>query len=274
MALPVECQRLRLGGTVSGSTITGGTLIETPGKNLRLHETYLGIPSKKTSNLAVPWIDGDLARVGSSSTPGKFYRPRLFTLSIIVYGYDDDGLILTSGQCEEMETNLDEVKGLLSSEALITMERDWADGTTRFLQMEQTGEAIDRQGAVKYSRTLDVPCVAPYPFWQSSTLNTETVDAGGGTVTNAGNAPIGNLIAVFAGDSVLTHTEYGATLEVSGSASAVTVDCGARTVTQAGSAADNLLTRNRAYWIRLPKGGGNFTRSAADVTLSWRDQWL
>ena len=208
------------------------------------------------------------------STPGKLYRPRLFTLSIIVYGFDDDGLILTSGQCEEMETNLDEIKGLLSSEALITMERDWADGTTRFLQMEQSGEAIDRQGAIRYSRTLDVPCVAPYPFWQSSTLNTDTVDAGGGTVTNAGNAPISNLIAVFAGDSVLTHTEYGATLEVSGSASAVTVDCGARTVTQAGSAADNLLTRNRAYWIRLPKTGGSFTRSAANVTLSWRDQWL
>ena len=100
---------------MSGSTISGGTLIETSGKNLRLHETYLGIPGKKSSNLTVPWIDGDLARVGSTSTPGKLYRPRLFTLSIIVYGFDDDGLILTSGQCEEMETNLDEIKGLLSS---------------------------------------------------------------------------------------------------------------------------------------------------------------
>ena len=34
------------------------------------------------------------------------------------------------------------------------MERDWADGTTRFLQMEQSGEAIDRQGAVRYSAPL------------------------------------------------------------------------------------------------------------------------
>jgi hypothetical protein len=273
MSLPIECQRLRLGGTISGSTLSGGTLIETSGKNLFVHSTYLGIPGKKSANLNTPSRDGQYARVGSAAGPGKLYAQRNLTLSLIVYGLDDDGLILTS-ECEEMETNLDEIKDLLSSEEQIILERDWTDGTTRWIQIEQLGEAFDTPGPVKYSKQLLVPCVAAYPFWQSETLNTGTVTGTPLVVTNLGNAPIANLLLSYASDAVLSHAAYGATLEVDGSSAAVIVDVGARTVTQSGSPADNLLIRNKPYWIRLPKAGGTLTRSGATVTVSWRDSWL
>jgi hypothetical protein len=274
MGIPVECQRLRLGGSISGSTLSGGTLIETSGKNLFVHSTYLGIPGKKSGNLNTPSRDGQYARVGSASGPGKLYAQRNMTLSFIVYGLDDDGLVVTGDQCEEMEINLDEVKDLLSSEAEIILERDWSDGTTRWLRIEQIGEAFDTPGPVRYSKQLVVPVVAAYPFWQSETLYTGTITGTPLVIVNNGNAPIPNLSLSYAGDAVVTHAAYGAVLEVDGSAGTVIVDCGARTVTQSGSPADNLLIRNKPYWIRLPKAGGTLTRTGATVTVSWRDQWL
>jgi hypothetical protein len=80
MALPVECQRLRLGGTISGSTLSGGTLIETSGKNLFVHSTYLGIPGKKSGNLNTPYALATVMIDGATS--GQAARPWVLEMGI------------------------------------------------------------------------------------------------------------------------------------------------------------------------------------------------
>jgi hypothetical protein len=89
-----------------------------------------------------------------------------------------------------------------------------------------------------------------------------------------GNAPIAAFQASFSGTGVLTHVQSGATLGITGAGTTV-VDVGKRTVLVGSTPAPERLERNRPWWMRLPAGVSNtFTRTGADVTLSYRDHWL
>jgi len=278
--------RLRVGGTVSGDTITGGVSIESEAINLLTWDQVRGLPNRQLGNVVNPNRDGEIPRVGSPSRPGKLWRSKPVTLQVLAWDRDVNGLITSGdGRCDHLEGNLDDVgELLLSAEDLIVLEMDMPDGTTRWMELEFSGVGIPvLQGPVFGSThaawSLLVPMIAPYPFWQDSEETDLVVTQAGGseTLSNTGTAPIGNAQVLFAGDSILEHTEYGAELEASGvTTPPLTVDLrGSRVqVTEGGSIVKGKMRRNRAAWMRFPRGNSTLTATGANVTVRYRLQWL
>lgn len=281
-----ECSRLRVGGTVSGDTITGGISIESEAINLLAWDQMLGIPGRDQGNTRNPNRDGMIPRVGTSARPGKLWREKPITLQILAWDRDADGLITSAdGRCDHLVGNLDDVAELLlAPEELVVLEMDMPDGTIRWIELEFAGipTPILRGpvfGSSHAAWSLLIPMVAPYPFWQSS-IETDLVvtQAGGAEVlSNTGTAPIANAQLLFAADSVLEHTEYGAEVEASGIVTPpLTVDLRHSRVqiTENGSVVKGKVRRNRAAWMRFPRGDSTLTASAGDVTVRYRLQYL
>lgn len=274
MTYPTTCQRLRLGGTISGSTLSGGTSIETHGRNLLTWDGLMGWTGKRGSNTPLLGIDG--ARHSS----GKPFRERLLSLAIVAYNEDDDGLVTLNSRMEHLEENIDEILALLNGNGeQIILERDLGDidgsggPSTRWIRCEALDSAQFIRGPVfgipHASYGITVPLVAAYPFWQSETQHSTVVNGANDPVINGGNARDSMGVYVFAGDGSLTHPD-GTEMTIAGSSAAVTVDVGAGTVIQSGQPAPGLLTPNKRYWFRL-EPGTQLCDSTVSVTISHRD---
>lgn len=271
---PTECQRIRVGGTVSGSTITGGTVIESGALNLLTWEGLLGVPNRSATNLVNPNRDGAIPRIGGPTRPGKLWRERFMTLQLAAFNRDADGNITTT-KAEHLDDNLDDIASLLlASDDLVVLEKDMADGTTRFIEVEFSGAATPvTQGPVFGSSfasyALQLPMTAPYPFWQSSV---EQNIAAPGTLTNTGTAPIGNPIITFSAAGSLTHDEHDATITVTG-ACVIDLTRSTARITDGGTTRlDNLVRRTKPWWVRFPIGTS--TLSGSNFSVDYRQQYL
>lgn len=273
MTYLTSCARLRLGGTISGSTITGGTVIESGGIALVSWDGLLGTPGRDGADQKLIGSDGDYRQ------PGKPYQSRLITLGLIAYDRDATGSLVTTRR-EHLETNLDTLLGLLDgNQETVILERDMADGTTRWIELEALDAASFVRGQIFGTQhsgyQLTQFMKAAYPFWQSETEYSQAV-AGAQAITNAGNARISNMKLSYAGDSVLTHVDTGDTLTIAGATvPPVVIDVKARTIVENSVNADNLLgAPDKDYWMRWGAGTINLSASAATVTVTWRDHWL
>lgn len=262
--------RLRFGGTISGSTITGGTLVDSPAISMVNHNNIWGLPGRRGFN-------SELLGQPGSRHRRKLPRPRLMTLSVSVWDRDDQGTITApNGKCEELEDNMDTLLGLLGGGrgGQFMIQDDRQDSTTRWI-MAEAGEAFFVEGPLfgelHAAYTLLCPVTCAYPFWQSETLNSDTL-SGADTLTNAGNAPIYNSVLTYSGDGTLTNSDDGDTLEVDGSSGSVIVDIGERTVTQGGSAADGLLIPSDPTWMVFGAGTTN-VNATVSIGASYRDHW-
>lgn len=274
----MTCDRIRFGGSISGSTLSGGTVVE--GTALALQDGHAGLighPGFRVQDQARLGMDGDWY------LPDKSYNSRIMTLSIAAWDRDATGTITAAGgRCEELEDNIDTLLELLDGDGgRFIIERDMTDGTTRWIRAQVSGQVTATTGPVfgesTSAYTLIIPLRCPYPLWQSETQHSQAV-SGADTIVNAGNARIANAILAFSGDGTFTNSdgdEDGASydLVVSGSVATVTVDVGEATVTQSGSSADNLLTPDKPWWLRLGKGTTNVT-STVSVTVTYRDHWF
>lgn len=267
-----DCDRIRFGGTITGSTLTGGTIVESQAIGLTSWSGLLGHPGKRGVNSTLLGQDGQYWRP-------KNYAARVMTLSVAAWDRNASGTITApNGRCEELDDNQDTLLELIDGNGgEFIIEYDHAGGDTRWIRAEVAGPATYTDGPVFGSRhaarTLLVPLTAAYPFWQSETLHTDTL-SGSDTVVNAGNGRIGNAVLTFSGDLTFTNTTTGDVLEVDGSTAAVTVDVGARTVTMSGSPADGVLLPAEQYWMRFQKGTNNVTVSTGTVGVEFRDHWL
>lgn len=264
------CDRVRMGGTISGSTLSGGTVIESQAIGLVNWNGMYGHPGFKGGDWAQYGQDGETVRTQ------KRYAPRFPVLTIAAWNRDADGAVThPDGSCGELDDNIDTLMGLIDGGGgQFILERDQADGSTRWIRCELNGPVSGVQGPlfgqVHAAYTFVVPLRCAYPFWQSETESSTTLSGADSLVQN-GNARISNATLVYAGDGTLTVDGY--TLEVDGSASAVTVNVGAFTVTQSGAAADNLLIPSRPWWVTFGPGT-TVTSSDVSITATFRDHWL
>lgn len=266
----MACDRIRMGGTISGSTLSGGTLIESRALGLTSWNGVYGHPGFKGSDWSQFGQDGNAYRAN------KRYSPRFLTLTIAAWDRDSAGTVTApGGRCEELDDNIDTLMGLIDGEGgQFILERDMTDGTTRWIRAQVFGQVTSVQGPVFGNTTAAfsfvVPLIAAYPMWQSETESTTTL-SGADSLVQLGNGRISNPVLVFAGDGTLTIDGY--TLEVSGSAAAVTVDVSDFSVTQSGSAADDLLIPSRPWWVTF---GAGTTTTSSDVSIdvTYRDHWL
>jgi hypothetical protein len=272
--MSVNCDRIRIGGTVSGSSITGGTTIGGQDIAITSYSGLQGFPGRRGQ------VAETLARDGGGRPNDWDYRPRLLTLNVAAYDLGADGSfdMGITERCEQLEANIDTLMGLVNgdTDGDVVIERDMADGSTRWISgivleaFDLNEGPIFGAGAAAYQATVFVRC--PHPWWQSETLNTQTI-SGAGTVTVAGNVRLSNPVLTFAGDSVLSMPG-GVSLSVVGSSGAVVVDVGNRTVTEAGAPADSLLRPSHRYWARLDVGSNAVNRTGANIDIDWRDQWI
>ena len=249
----MDCTRIRFGGTISGSTLSGGTVVESQALGLTSWDGMLGHPGRRGSDLPLLGNDGNYRR------ERKPYRARLMTLSVAAWDRSASGTITApNGRCEQLDDNEDTLLALVDGDGeTFIIERDMTDGTTRWIEAEISGAATFTQGPLfgtgRSARTLLIPLTCWYPFWQSETLNTDTI-TGVDTISNAGNARIQNMVLAYSGDGTFTNSDEAVNLEVSGSGSTVTVDVGAKTVVESGSPADNLLIVDRDFWMVFGPG--------------------
>lgn len=270
-------ERIRIGGTISGSTLSGGTSIESQALHIQDGISGLvGHPGYRGSNWTVSGSDGDTYRFD------KALNARFMTLSVATFDRNFQGLITEADRCEELFLNMDTLMGFLNGRFII--ERD-VDSATRWIYAEVAAQVTAIPGPIfggaSSAYTFLIPLRCAYPLWQSETLN-QTVVSGASTISNAGNAHIPNAEFVFSGDGTFTNSDgdeegnsYGMT--VSGSSGTVTVNAGTKTVTDAGGAADNLFTADKPYWMWLGRPGDISTvnvTSTVSVTVNHRDQWF
>lgn len=266
--MPSRCSRIRLGGTVSGSTISGGTSVQNDAIFVTTLAGLMGHPGRRGSNVLVPFLDGSLRR------PRKRSNPRLLTLTVEVMDRDANGLIPTT-RGVQWEANMDTLLRLVDAvgESVI-VERDMADGTVRWIEAEIL-QPFDFTNGMRTSSHVSylgvIPLEAHHPYWQSST---ETTKPFATALVPPGNATLFNQILSFSTAGTLVHTQSADTITASAGSFPLIVDCGRRLVTQAGVDASNRIVISSAAWMRLPSGVSATFSGSATGNMLYRSQWL
>lgn len=249
------CDDLWLGGTLSGSGITGGT---------NINSTLLGVEdwSGVLGHTGISYVPVEVSgRQGGSLTGDGLAKARLLQLNMVI---TRNGL-LSSGPIN-LVANTDTFLSLLAKPAGNYLEIVLPDASKRFLHVTALDPASI--GQPKTNRHISVSLYSPQPYWHLG--GTQSSYTSGGTITNAGQVTVYDAVVVFAADGTFTNSTAGWSLTITGSSGAVTVDLGNRTVTQAGIPADQLLTRTDRDWGWFLPGANTVSGSA---TVTWRTQY-
>lgn len=259
----VTCNDLRMGGTLAGTGITGGTSINSAALEVVSWSDVYGYPG----------IAGDVLQVGGR--PGGLIsgdllgRPRFLNLSIRATRKNASGGLTAPTPPEQLVDNTDVFLGLLQQPRTL-LELDMPDTTKRFLTVTALDPFPIQQP--KLERTMTVPLVGDWPYWREGGNQTTDTVSGADTVTIGGNVAVYDAILVFAGNGSFTNSTEGWVLTVAGAAGPVTVNLGTRTVTEGGLPAQNRLRHTTRDWGWFGVGANTVT-STVSVGLTYRIQW-
>lgn len=258
------CNDLRLGGTLSGSGISGGTSINSTAISIADWSGVYGYPG----------IAGNVLQVGGR--PGGLLSgdllgmPRFLTLNMQISRYGPALALTEPTASEQLVENTDDFLTLLTQTETL-LELDMPDLTKRFL----TVTALDSStiGQPRNTRTMSVPLVGDWPYWRvGGTQSTDTI-TGADTVIIGGNVAVYDAVMVFAGNGTFTNSTAGWSITVTGAAGAVTVNLGDRTVTEGGLPAANRVRRTRRDWGWFNVGNNTVTTNISTV-ITWRNQFI
>ena len=257
------CDDLRIGGTLSGSGITGGVSINGTALSVADWSGIFGHSGFRSAPLDISGRPG--VRVVGQGLP----RGRFFTLSLNVGELNPQGT-LTVSECEQKQANTDSFLSYLADPAGAYLEVDMPDSTKRFIYVYAVDPSFVSQP--RKLRTIRAPLVSTLGYWHVGGNESSDTISGPDTLVAGGNVNIYDPVLTFAGDGTFQHTGLGWELEIAGSSGAVTVDLGTRTVTEGGNPAPNLLRRNHRDWGWFTPGNNTVT-SDVSVTVTWRDQY-
>lgn len=262
----MTCDDLRLGGTLSGSGISGGTSINSTALMVADWSQILGAAGMSG---VIQTVNGRPGGFLSGDLLGRERYPTL-NMRMTRWGPNGVGTLVEPTADEQLQDNTDDFLALITDPDGQYLEIDMPDGTSRFLKVYNLDAALFRQP--RRDRTISVPLVSPMPFWKAGGAeNTDTI-ASSDTITVGGNREVYDAVLVFAGDGTFTHSDLGWSIEVTGSGGAVTVDLGERTVTEGGNDATNRIRRNNRKWGWFVPGSNSVT-SDVSVGVTWRDSW-
>lgn len=263
------CDDLRLGGTLSGTGITGGVSINGTAFSITDWSTILGTAGLSSSQVQV------YGRPGATTTGDQLGLPYYFDLSLAILDRNTTGGLTAPTPAEQLQDNTDQFLALLSSQTPQLLELDMPDGSKRFRQVRNLSPApISQPRAL---RSISAPMTDDWAYWhEGGNESTDTIN-GADTLVAGGNVNIYDAVLVFSGDGTFTHSTLGWAIEVVGSSGAVTVDLGNRTVTEGGNPAPNRIRRTvipnqgRIWGWFTP--GNNSVTSTVSTTVTWRDQY-
>lgn len=219
-----------------------------------------------------PKLRGETAKTpyrhGSFSYGRKFYEEKFMTLKMTILGMDADGGLdggFTTA-VEQLYKNLDDFQALFHSNALLTFSRTLADeSTTRELDVEVAGDFVIRSVNHDQRYEVNVPLVAPRPFWREMPLITDNENAITGLrafdIDVDGNAPVDDVVYTIdctsdgsspqiyipSTEDIITVSD--ATLT---GGDTVVIDLAQRLFTKNGVRYDSAISHNRAWFIELP----------------------
>jgi hypothetical protein len=244
-----------------------GTSLRTRGYNIEVVDGWDQFPARRGGSIGVAH------RHGSFVNPRRTSEPRIITLAVRVLPVDaTTGLVSTTGP-EHLQENLDIVLGLLWGSAELLISRVMPDASTREINAEVLS-AVDATATPTSTRLLIVELECAYPFWHETPIIADDGNSGAFTLTNNGNAPIGDAVVTFSGISKLTHDDTGDFIEITAGAGVV-VDVGARTILDGATPVDNDFLTNSPWWIEIAPGLNNFTLTGAGtVDIDYFDSWL
>ena len=266
--IPASCNRIRIGGAVTGSALGGGTSIQSDQNFVLTLEGLMGHPGRRGGDIAVPFLDGQLRRRSKPS------NSRSMVLTVEVMDRNEVGGVTTT-RGEQWEENMDLWLSLLDGDGeSAILERDMADGTTRWIEVEVLQAFSFTRGFLNQDHSsyiAAVPLEAHHPYWQTEQ---QFSSAFGSAFVPPGTATLFNQVHSFASAGSLNHVASGTSIACSSGAFPVLVDCGLRRVTQGGADASNRVTLSSGRWIRLPSGNTATFTSTATGTTTYRGQYL
>jgi hypothetical protein len=263
------CDDLRLGGTLSGSGITGGVSINGTAYTITDWSTIFGTAGVSSEQSQV------FGRPGAILTGDLLGLPYYLDLNLAILDLDTSGTLTEPTLAEQKQANTDVFLALLASQTPQYLEVDMPDASTRFRRVQNLAPAPIRQPLEL--RTIGAPMTDNWPYWhEGGNESTDTI-SGADTMVVGGNVNVYDAVLVFAGDGTFTHSGLGWAIQVIGSSGAVTVDLGNRTVEEGGNPAPNRIRRTvipnqgRIWGWFTP--GNNAVTSSASVGVTWRDQY-
>lgn len=251
---------------VTGWTAKGQSL-RTPGWEIMSVDGWDTYPSWRGGEVEVAGLHG--AVVNSR----RFANTRSIALPMAIFPYNPSTGLQTLSVAEHLQENVDTLLGLMyGAYSQLAIVRTMPDASTRTIQGEVL-QAVPISGRAGV-RELSLQFECPYPFWHGAALS-DTGNSGSFTVTNNGNAPVGDAVFTFTGVAVLTHDDTGDSFEILSGANTV-VDAGARTIKRASADVDeDFKIGDTGYWIELLPGVNNFTLSGAGtVDVVGFHSWL
>lgn len=215
-------------------------------------------------------------RHGSTMGARGFYQPKDIAIQMWVLPLTPAGATVHSDPAQHIQENVDDLLGALHSTSnSLVLSRAMPDGTTRTIDVYPVSASTVEDGRQQWgphARGFNMLLTAPYPFWESSVLDSEVAQTTTFNVVNDGNAPINNFSIVFNVAGTLTNTTTGEAITVT---EAVTVDLAAKTVKSGATHKDDVITVGEAWWMELQPGTNAMSCSGgANVDVSWRDHWF
>lgn len=265
--LTTPCIDVKVGGSISGSTITGGTSLVAENLLIADYSGLWGVPGGRGL------LSDIVGQPGSALAGQNLPRHRLLTLSVRATDTPGGGGVPTH---QQLSDNQDTLAGLFDDPAGTLIEWVTPDGSSRWI----IAHALQSAPIVIQTRyrLLSLPLDAPWPYWRAETLDSQVINGAAVAYTNLGGTVkrVYDPILEFAGDGVFTDNSSGLTCTVAGSAGTVTVQrdatTGRWTATEGGSPVPNKVTFADPRGVYLTKGGTATT--TVSVTVKTRDQWV
>lgn len=259
------CNDLRIGGTLSGSGISGGISINDTRINV---SDWSGILGKVGYDRRIQEVAG---RAGGYVTGDGLPNVRIVTLNLTIKRWNEtaQGALTEASEELQIEANTDLALQYLGNPDGFYLERDLPDGTSRFVH----GYAIDPTSFTQRTwRRGSFLIRCDTPFWREGGTQSSDSLSGSDTLTNAGNATLY--------DAVLTFPSTGATLAgpdwtiaTAATSAPVVVDLGARTVLRGATNVDALLTLADGVWPWFELGSTAVTVTGSAIGVTWRTPW-
>ena len=264
--LTTPCMDVKIGGTVSGSTITGGRSIVSEDLLIVDYTALWGAPGGSAGASTI------LGQPGAVVPGYNLPRPRLHTLNMAA---TDTNSATGVPSNQDLVDNTDDLTALFDDPTGTIIEWVMPDLTSRWVRAYQfTSVPVS---VTRKLRRMALLLTSPWPYWRAETVSSQVVNGAAVASTVGGTVKrIYDPTLLFSSNGSFTDNSSGLAVVVAGAAAPVTVSrdiiTGRWGATESGSPVPNKVTVTDPRWIYLTSGGTYTT--TVSVTVSWRDQWV
>ena len=258
------CEDLKVGGTVTGAGITGGTSVSDHALMVSDYSGLWGTVSKRAT------AQRSIGQAGGVITGKELPDSRLMLMNLRSTDMDSVG---GTNTVQQLWDNQDTLTSLFTDsegaviEWILPSESRWI----RAYNLIGVGAFI-----LDKFRYLPLPLTAPWPYWQSDIEQHDYVDSPGEALAVGGTVErIYNPKLVFIDNGTFEDDTSGLSITVAGAAAPVTIErdtiTGRWTALEGAAAVPGKVSVNDSRWMFLTRGG---TVSAdVGVHVYWRDQF-